>query len=82
MRIPYPKPLHQLSICFASVCNQHAIVDAMKILVIDVGGTHVKVHRPGHKEPVKIPSGPKMTRTKWSQTLKRCLPSGRILRYR
>ena len=29
----------------------------MKILVIDVGGTHVKVHRPGHKEPVKIPSG-------------------------
>lgn len=33
----------------------------MKILVIDVGGTHVKVHRPGHKEPVKIPSGPTMT---------------------
>jgi polyphosphate glucokinase len=32
-----------------------------KVLVIDVGGTHVKVHRPGHKEPVKIPSGRTMT---------------------
>jgi polyphosphate glucokinase len=36
----------------------------MKILVIDVGGTHVKVHRPGHKEPVKILSGPTMTAKK------------------
>jgi polyphosphate glucokinase len=33
----------------------------MRVLVIDVGGTHVKVHRPGYKEPVKIPSGPTMT---------------------
>jgi polyphosphate glucokinase len=32
-----------------------------KILVIDVGGTHVKVLVTGHKEPVKIASGPKMT---------------------
>jgi predicted NBD/HSP70 family sugar kinase len=32
-----------------------------KILVIDVGGTHVKVLVTGQKEPVKIPSGPKMT---------------------
>jgi predicted NBD/HSP70 family sugar kinase len=31
------------------------------ILVIDVGGTHVKVLVTGKKEPVKIPSGPKMT---------------------
>src|ERR1700680_4001303 len=31
------------------------------ILVIDVGGTHVKVLATGQKEPVKIPSGPKMT---------------------
>jgi polyphosphate glucokinase len=31
-----------------------------KILVIDVGGTHVKVRASGHKE-VKIVSGPKMT---------------------
>jgi len=32
----------------------------MKILVIDVGGTHVKVLATGHKKRVEIPSGPKM----------------------
>ena len=31
------------------------------VLVIDVGGTHVKVLATGKKQPVKIPSGPKMT---------------------
>lgn len=36
----------------------------MNILVIDVGGTHVKVLATGRKEPVKIPSGPKMTAKK------------------
>ena len=35
-----------------------------KILVIDVGGTNVKVLATGQKEPVKIPSGPKMTAKK------------------
>src|ERR1700686_3945529 len=34
------------------------------ILVIDVGGTHIKVLATGQKEPVKIDSGPKMTATK------------------
>jgi polyphosphate glucokinase len=43
------------------LCSAYAIVNSMKILVIDVGGTHVKVHRPGQKEPVKIPSGRTMT---------------------
>ena len=43
----------------------------MKILVIDVGGTHVKVHRPGHEEPVKIPSGPKMTAKKMVADVKK-----------
>ncbi|MEP6537663.1 MAG: ROK family protein [Bryobacteraceae bacterium] len=33
----------------------------MNILVIDVGGTNVKVLAPGMKEPVKIPSGSEMT---------------------
>jgi len=32
-----------------------------KILVIDVGGTHVKVLATGQKEPVNIDSGPNMT---------------------
>jgi polyphosphate glucokinase len=34
------------------------------ILVIDVGGTNVKIRATGQKEPVKIPSGPKMTAKK------------------
>ena len=33
----------------------------MRILVVDIGGTHVKVLATGHKKPVEIPSGPKMT---------------------
>ena len=34
---------------------------ALKVLVLDVGGTHVKALATGHKTPVKIDSGPKMT---------------------
>jgi len=33
----------------------------MKIVVIDIGGTHVKVIATGHKKPVLIPSGPDLT---------------------
>ena len=33
----------------------------MRILVIDVGGTHVKVLATGRKQRVEFPSGPKMT---------------------
>src|SRR5260370_122931 len=33
----------------------------MRVLVIDVGGTHVKVLATGRKEPLKIESGPDMT---------------------
>ena len=33
----------------------------MKVLVIDIGGTHVKVYATGRREPVKIESGPTMT---------------------
>ena len=33
----------------------------MSILVIDVGGTHIKLLATGRKEPIKIPSGPEMT---------------------
>ena len=38
--------------------------DQNNILVIDVGGTNLKIHSTGQKEPVKIPSGPKMTARK------------------
>jgi predicted NBD/HSP70 family sugar kinase len=34
---------------------------ADKILVIDVGGSHVKMLVTGHREPRRIPSGPKLT---------------------
>lgn len=33
----------------------------MKILVLDVGGAHVKARASGHNKTVKIPSGPHMT---------------------
>lgn len=33
----------------------------MRVLVIDVGGTHIKVLATGRKEPIKIPSGPELT---------------------
>ena len=33
----------------------------MNVLVIDIGGTHVKTKTPQHLDPVKIKSGPKMT---------------------
>src|SRR3984885_13156080 len=36
----------------------------MKILVIDVGGTHVKVRATSHKNRMEIPSGLKMTANK------------------
>src|ERR1041384_4413562 len=33
----------------------------MRVLVIDIGGTHVKVYSTGRREPLKIDSGPTMT---------------------
>jgi polyphosphate glucokinase len=36
-------------------------IDPMKILVIDIGGTHVKVMASGSRKEVKIASGPEMT---------------------
>ena len=33
----------------------------MKILVVDVGGTHIKALATGHRTPIKIPSGPDLT---------------------
>jgi predicted NBD/HSP70 family sugar kinase len=36
----------------------------MRILVIDIGGTHVKVLATGHKQRVECPSGPRMTPVK------------------
>src|SRR5450759_3017012 len=42
----------------------------MRILVIDVGGTHVKVLATGHKQRVEIPSSPKMTPAKMASMVR------------
>jgi polyphosphate glucokinase len=41
-----------------------------RVLVIDIGGTNVKLLATGHKAPVKIPSGPAMTPTKMVAAVK------------
>lgn len=33
----------------------------LNVLVVDVGGTHIKLLATGRREPIKIPSGPTMT---------------------
>jgi polyphosphate glucokinase len=33
----------------------------LKVLVVDVGGSHIKLRATGHRKPIKIPSGPSMT---------------------
>lgn len=43
----------------------------MKILVIDVGGTHVKIVATGHQTPVKILSGPQMTPAKMAAAVQK-----------
>jgi polyphosphate glucokinase len=42
----------------------------MNILVIDVGGTHVKVLATGHRKPLEIRSGPKMTASQMVRTVR------------
>ena len=42
----------------------------MRILVIDVGGTHVKVLATGHEKRVEIPSGPRMNSAKMVAAVK------------
>jgi polyphosphate glucokinase len=43
---------------------------ARKVLVIDVGGTNVKIFAVGQKEPFKSPSGPTMTAGKMVKSVK------------
>ncbi len=45
----------------------------VKVLVIDVGGTHVKVSASGRGEPVKIPSGSSMTAKRMVALVKRAV---------
>src|SRR5215831_2813473 len=43
----------------------------MKVLVIDIGGTNVKVLATGHDQPTKFPSGPRMTPARMVAQIKR-----------
>ena len=45
----------------------------MKILVIDVGGSHIKALATGHKVPVKIPSGPKLTAKEMARSIRKAV---------
>jgi predicted NBD/HSP70 family sugar kinase len=45
----------------------------MKILVIDVGGTNVKVSLGGARDPVKIPSGEAMTAARMAAAVKKAI---------
>ena len=45
----------------------------MKILVIDVGGTHIKALATGHKVPAKIPSGKKMTAKEMVRSIRKAV---------
>ena len=44
-----------------------------KVLVVDVGGTNIKMLATGQKEPRKIPSGPTMTAGKMVRVVKECV---------
>lgn len=43
----------------------------MRILVIDIGGSHVKFLATGHKQPVKFPSGPGFTPQRMVEALQK-----------
>jgi polyphosphate glucokinase len=45
----------------------------VKVLVLDVGGTHIKVSAEGRREPVKIPSGPRLTAKRMVALVKRAV---------
>ena len=50
----------------------------MDILVIDVGGTNVKLLATGRRTPVKIPSGPRMTASKMVRQVRRTVRGWRF----
>jgi predicted NBD/HSP70 family sugar kinase len=43
---------------------------ARKVLVIDIGGTHIKVYAKGRRQPTKIDSGPAMTPKKMIEAVR------------
>jgi polyphosphate glucokinase len=52
----------------------HRVTSQIKILVIDVGGTHVKLLATGRRRILAIPSGPKMTPRRMVNDILRSVP--------
>ena len=46
----------------------------MKVLVVDIGGTHVKLLATGHEEPVRIESGPELTPEAMAAAIRAAVP--------
>ena len=51
----------------------------MRLLVIDVGGTHVKVLATGHKQRVEFQSGPEVTLAKVVKLLRTALEADYVV---
>src|SRR2546422_9536825 len=49
-----------------------------RVLVVDVGGTNIKMLATGQKEVRKIPSGPTMTAGKVGRVVKGCLKDWKV----
>jgi polyphosphate glucokinase len=47
----------------------------MKVLALDIGGTHVKILATNQKVPQKFPSGPKLTAKQMVATVKKLAAS-------
>jgi polyphosphate glucokinase len=49
----------------------------MKLLVIDIGGTNIKIYRSGHSDVHKIPSGKKLTPEQMAKAVRRVIKGWR-----
>src|SRR3982074_3251477 len=58
---PWRRKMMMTSHRNASHASRSKLKLAQKILVIDIGGTHLKILATGHRTPIKTASGPTMT---------------------
>jgi polyphosphate glucokinase len=58
-----PRFIEHFSMRFSRRYGQHEMTNTkpIQVLVVDIGGTHIKLLVTGNRTPVKIPSGPTMT---------------------
>jgi polyphosphate glucokinase len=71
---PYPAgTIGATNMRSAQAAKSERVVKIPKVLVIDVGGTNIKLLATGQKEAHKIPSGPAMTAGKMVRVVKECV---------